>query len=53
MHNPATVTLKFVYPAARYHQDICTVTIYKYDSETEETSEFYRVRALIPPVDLG
>ncbi|KAF9653459.1 hypothetical protein BDM02DRAFT_3265661 [Thelephora ganbajun] len=42
MPNPTTLTLKFVYPAAKYHQDTRTVTIYKYDPETEETSEFYR-----------
>ena len=47
MPNPTTLTLKFVYPAAKYHQDIRTVTIYKYDSETEETSELYRVGGLI------
>ena len=47
MPSPTTLTLKFVYPAAKYHQDIRTVTIYKYDSETEETSELYRVCALI------
>ena len=47
MPSSTTLTLKFVYPAAKYHQDIRTVTIYKYDSETEETSELYRVCALI------
>jgi hypothetical protein len=43
MPNPATIALKFVYPPARYHQDIRTVTIFKYDSETDEHSELYRV----------
>ena len=43
MPSPTTLNLKFVYPAARYHQDIRTVTIHKYDPETEETSELYRV----------
>ena len=47
MPNPTSLTLKFVYPAAKYHQDIRTVTIYKYDSETEESSEFYRVWVLM------
>lgn len=43
MPNPATLSLKFVYPPARYHQDIRTVTIYKYDSDSDEPSELYRV----------
>ena len=47
MPNPTTLTLRFVYPAAKYHQDIRTVTIYKHDPETEETSELYRVCVLI------
>lgn len=47
MPNPTAISLKFVYPAAKYHQDSRTVTIYKYDPVTEETSEFYRVRVPI------
>lgn len=47
MPSPKSLTLRFVYPAAKYHQDIRTVTIYKYDSETDEASELYRVCALI------
>lgn len=42
MPSPINITLKFVYPAAKYHQDNRTVTIYKYDSETEESTELYR-----------
>lgn len=42
MPSPTNVTLKFIYPAARYHQDIRTVTVYKYDSDTEESAELYR-----------
>ena len=47
MPDPTALILKFVYPAARYHQDTRTVTIYKYDPETEESSEIYRVRVPI------
>jgi len=47
MPSPTTLNLKFVYPAAKYHQDIRTVTVHKYDSQTEETSELYRVCLLI------
>ena len=47
MSNPTSLDLKFVYPAAKYHQDIRTVTIYKHDSVTQETSEIYRVRVPI------
>ena len=43
MPNPTAITLKFVHPAARYHQDIRTVTIHKHDAETDESSELYRV----------
>ena len=45
MPNPEikTITLKFEYPPVRYHQDIRTVTILKYDSGTDEPSELYRV----------
>jgi len=47
MSNPTSIDLKFVYPAAKYHQDIRTVTIYRHDPVTQETSEFYRVRVPI------
>jgi len=47
MSNPTTLDLKFVYPAAKYHQDTRTVTIYKQDPVTQETSGIYRVRVPI------
>jgi len=53
MSSPTTLTLRFVYPAAKYHQDIRTVTIYKYDPETQHPPELYRVCVLITVPNLG
>jgi len=42
MPSPTTLSLKFIYPAAKYHQDIRTVTIYRCDADSEEPTEIYR-----------